>query len=129
MDFTEINSREKRGELLGRIDRQNSRFRTAKTIIIKFVLHASFVESESAKNAVNELFMRERPTNILGRGSREVQVSDRGLPCHEFEPSTTKTRRVGQRCTLNLSRGETSSRWCGVEVRRGGASPGVVHVT
>ncbi|GFV39540.1 histone-lysine N-methyltransferase SETMAR [Trichonephila clavipes] len=24
-----------------------------------------------------------------------------------------KTRRVGQRCTLNLSRVETSSRWCG----------------
>ncbi|GFT84546.1 uncharacterized protein TNCV_3380521 [Trichonephila clavipes] len=28
-------------------------------------------------------------------------------------------RRVGQRCTLNLSRAETSSRWCGVVVRRG----------
>ncbi|GFV34980.1 hypothetical protein TNCV_2098081 [Trichonephila clavipes] len=25
-----------------------------------------------------------------GRGSRVVQVSDRGLPGHEFEPSTTK---------------------------------------
>ncbi|GFT20959.1 transposable element Tcb2 transposase [Trichonephila clavipes] len=54
MDFTEINSRGKRRELLGRIDRQNSRFRTAKTIIIKYGLHASFVESESAKNALNE---------------------------------------------------------------------------
>ncbi|GFX31443.1 uncharacterized protein LOC103524116 [Trichonephila clavipes] len=54
MDFTEINSRGKRGELLGRIDRQNSRFRTAKTIIIKFGLHASFVELESAKSALNE---------------------------------------------------------------------------
>ncbi|GFV43518.1 uncharacterized protein TNCV_4592421 [Trichonephila clavipes] len=31
-----------------------------------------------------------------------------------------KTRHVGQRCTLNLSRAETSSRWCGVEVRRMG---------
>ncbi|GFU60420.1 hypothetical protein TNCV_1820511 [Trichonephila clavipes] len=30
---------------------------------------------------------------------------------------------------LNLSRAETSSRWCGVVVRRGGASSGVVHVT
>ncbi|GFU51814.1 transposable element Tc3 transposase [Trichonephila clavipes] len=54
MDFTEINSRGKRGELLGRIDRQNSRFRTAKTTIIKFGLHASFVELESAKSALNE---------------------------------------------------------------------------
>ncbi|GFS57533.1 uncharacterized protein TNCV_1401951 [Trichonephila clavipes] len=43
-------------------------------------------------------------------------------------PVPLKTRRVGQRCTLNLSRAETSSRWCGVVVRRGGASSGVVHV-
>ncbi|GFY05255.1 uncharacterized protein TNCV_2207011 [Trichonephila clavipes] len=35
-------------------------------------------------------------------------------------PAPLKTRRVGQRCTLNLSRAETSSRWCGVVVRRGG---------
>ncbi|GFT23591.1 uncharacterized protein TNCV_3510881 [Trichonephila clavipes] len=44
-------------------------------------------------------------------------------------PVPLKTRRVGQRCTLNLSIAETSSRWCGVVVRRGGASSGVVHVT
>ncbi|GFT27929.1 uncharacterized protein TNCV_2898501 [Trichonephila clavipes] len=44
-------------------------------------------------------------------------------------PVPLKTRRVGQRCTLNLSRAETSSRWCGVVVRRGGPSSGVVHVT
>ncbi|GFX77529.1 hypothetical protein TNCV_4025791 [Trichonephila clavipes] len=28
-------------------------------------------------------------------------------------PVPLKTRRVGQRCTLNLSRAQTSSRWCG----------------
>ncbi|GFT37034.1 uncharacterized protein TNCV_175521 [Trichonephila clavipes] len=44
-------------------------------------------------------------------------------------PVPLKTRCVGQRCTLNLSRAETSSRWCGVVVRRDGASSGVVHVT
>ncbi|GFT96619.1 uncharacterized protein TNCV_5022601 [Trichonephila clavipes] len=44
-------------------------------------------------------------------------------------PVPLKTRCVGQRCTLNLSRAEMSSRWCGVVVRRGGASSGVVHVT
>ncbi|GFV42274.1 uncharacterized protein TNCV_3165051 [Trichonephila clavipes] len=44
-------------------------------------------------------------------------------------PVPPKTRRVGQRCTLNLSRAETSSRWCGVVVRTGGANSGVVHVT
>ncbi|GFS98739.1 uncharacterized protein TNCV_2591851 [Trichonephila clavipes] len=35
-------------------------------------------------------------------------------------PVPLKTRRVGQRCTLNLSRAESSSHWCGVVVRRGG---------
>ncbi|GFY19062.1 uncharacterized protein TNCV_3877501 [Trichonephila clavipes] len=44
-------------------------------------------------------------------------------------PVLLKTRRVGQRCTLHLSRAEMSYRWCGVVVRRGGASSGVVHVT
>ncbi|GFU08114.1 uncharacterized protein TNCV_1528351 [Trichonephila clavipes] len=44
-------------------------------------------------------------------------------------PVPLKIRRVEQRCTLNLSRAETSFRWCGVVVRRGGASSGVVHVT
>ncbi|GFY17072.1 hypothetical protein TNCV_1088481 [Trichonephila clavipes] len=29
-------------------------------------------------------------SRVLGRGSRMVEVSDRGQPCHEFEPSTTK---------------------------------------
>ncbi|GFX20687.1 uncharacterized protein TNCV_4270191 [Trichonephila clavipes] len=37
-------------------------------------------------------------------------------------PVPVKTLRVGQRCMLNLSRAETSSRWRGVVVRRGGAS-------
>ncbi|GFT81394.1 uncharacterized protein TNCV_3672751 [Trichonephila clavipes] len=44
-------------------------------------------------------------------------------------PVPLKSRRAGQRCTLNLSRAETSSRWCGVVVRRGGASSSVIHVT
>ncbi|GFW01151.1 uncharacterized protein TNCV_1763891 [Trichonephila clavipes] len=35
-------------------------------------------------------------------------------------PVPPKTRHVGQLRTLNLSRAETSSRWCGVAVRRGG---------
>ncbi|GFY02865.1 uncharacterized protein TNCV_3507451 [Trichonephila clavipes] len=36
-----------------------------------------------------------------------------------LNPVPQKTRRVCQRCTLNLLRAETSSRWCGVVVRRG----------
>ncbi|GFY26936.1 hypothetical protein TNCV_930771 [Trichonephila clavipes] len=55
MDFREINSRGKRGELSGRVDRQNSHIRTAKTTIIKFGLSASFVELEFAKSALNKV--------------------------------------------------------------------------
>ncbi|GFX49815.1 uncharacterized protein TNCV_3073681 [Trichonephila clavipes] len=44
-------------------------------------------------------------------------------------PVLLKTHRVGQQCTLNLPRADTSSRWCDVVVKRGGASSGVVHVT
>ncbi|GFX73604.1 uncharacterized protein TNCV_1263731 [Trichonephila clavipes] len=33
-------------------------------------------------------------------------------------PVPQKIRRVWERCTLNLSRAQTSSRWCGEEVRR-----------
>ncbi|GFW06963.1 hypothetical protein TNCV_3691591 [Trichonephila clavipes] len=66
MDFTEINSRGKQGELLEHIDRQNSRFRTAKTTIIKFGLHSSFVELESAKRALNELFEIKHRNRLEG---------------------------------------------------------------
>ncbi|GFT89516.1 uncharacterized protein TNCV_4387721 [Trichonephila clavipes] len=34
-------------------------------------------------------------------------------------PVPLKTCRVGARCMLNLSRAQTSSRWCGVVARRG----------
>ncbi|GFV50531.1 uncharacterized protein TNCV_2097091 [Trichonephila clavipes] len=69
---------------------------------------------------------------------RKVNVSEvaewyryRTVACFvtSSSPVSLKTRRVGQRCTLNLSRAETSSRWCGVVVRRGSSSSGVVHVT
>ncbi|GFX51660.1 hypothetical protein TNCV_5013631 [Trichonephila clavipes] len=44
-------------------------------------------------------------------------------------PIPLKIHRVGGRCTLNLSRAQTSSHWCGVVVRRVGASSGGVLVT
>ncbi|GFU16252.1 hypothetical protein TNCV_4422131 [Trichonephila clavipes] len=65
MDFPEINSRGKREELLGRIDKQNSLFRTTKTVIIKFGLHVSFIELESAKNALNGLTGRIDVKNFV----------------------------------------------------------------
>ncbi|GFX08032.1 uncharacterized protein TNCV_1237122 [Trichonephila clavipes] len=47
-------------------------------------------------------------------GSPVVRVSDHGRYVMSSSPVPQKIRRVGQRCTLNLSRAETSSRWCGV---------------
>ncbi|GFX52292.1 uncharacterized protein TNCV_4801491 [Trichonephila clavipes] len=66
-----------------------------------------------------------------GCGSPIVKVSDHGTHVMSSSPLPLNQypRHVGQRCTLNLSRAETSSRWCGVVVRRGGAISGVVHVT
>ncbi|GFU36486.1 cullin-4A [Trichonephila clavipes] len=37
-----------------------------------------------------------------------------------LNPKSLKNHRVGERCTLNPSRAQTSSRWCSVVVRRGG---------
>ncbi|GFU69207.1 uncharacterized protein TNCV_3284851 [Trichonephila clavipes] len=55
-----------------------------------------------------------------GCGSPVVKVSDHDSHVMSLSPVPQKTRRVGKRCTLNLSRAETSSRWCGVVVMRGG---------
>ncbi|GFT22927.1 hypothetical protein TNCV_1857411 [Trichonephila clavipes] len=49
---------------------------------------------------------------ISGRGSRVVWVSDRGLPCHEFEPSTTKDppcRAAMQTCFYSSHSGSITS--------------------
>ncbi|GFX17928.1 hypothetical protein TNCV_2293761 [Trichonephila clavipes] len=46
-----------------------------------------------------------------------------------FEPSTTKDPPCRAAMHVKSVEAETSSRWCGVVVRRGGASSGVVHVT
>ncbi|GFT02667.1 hypothetical protein TNCV_3690721 [Trichonephila clavipes] len=46
----------------------------------------------------------------VGHGSLAVKVSDRGWHVTSLRPVPLKTRRVGQRCTLNLSRAQTSSR-------------------
>ncbi|GFX59628.1 uncharacterized protein TNCV_3753931 [Trichonephila clavipes] len=69
------------------------------------------------------------PPNILAAVAEWYRYRTVACFVTGSSPVPLKTRRVGQRCTLNLSRAETSSRWCGVVVRRGGASSGVVHVT
>ncbi|GFW25436.1 hypothetical protein TNCV_3721641 [Trichonephila clavipes] len=60
---------------------------------------------------------------------RMLKVLDCGWLLTNSSPVSLKTSRVGERCVLNPSRAQTSSRWCGVVVRRRGASSGVVLST
>ncbi|GFW10598.1 transposable element Tc3 transposase [Trichonephila clavipes] len=64
----------------------------------------------------------------LWQGYQVFKVSNHGWHVSSSSPVPQKTRRVGQRCTLNPSKAEMSSRWCGVVVRKGGASSGVALV-
>ncbi|GFW51806.1 uncharacterized protein TNCV_1187381 [Trichonephila clavipes] len=54
-----------------------------------------------------------------GCDSPVVKISDHGRHVMSSSPVPLKTHCVGHRCTLNLSRTEMSSRWCGVVIRRG----------
>ncbi|GFU83652.1 uncharacterized protein TNCV_1411901 [Trichonephila clavipes] len=89
-------------------------FRSMRSLagLSEFIIHNTTLVPPDTKAAVAEWY-RYRTVTCLVTSSSPVPL---------------KTRRVGQRCTLNLLRAETSSRWCGVVVKRGGASSSVVHV-
>ncbi|GFW66736.1 uncharacterized protein TNCV_1371681 [Trichonephila clavipes] len=57
---------------------------------------------------------------MRGHGSLMVKVPDRGWRVTSSSRVPLKAHRVGELCTLNLSRAQMSSRWSGVVVRRGG---------
>ncbi|GFY27561.1 uncharacterized protein TNCV_910121 [Trichonephila clavipes] len=99
-----------------------------RTIPVSFGRLDTLIATESSSN-VPFFNFHVNCNSRAGCGSPVVKVSNHGRHVMSSIPVPLKTRRVGQRCTLNLSRAETSSRWCGVVVRRGGASSGVVHVT
>ncbi|GFX24238.1 hypothetical protein TNCV_1366181 [Trichonephila clavipes] len=42
--------------------------------------------------------------NLIASMANRVKVTDSWPACHEFDPVLLNTRRVGGRCTLNLSR-------------------------
>ncbi|GFV95096.1 hypothetical protein TNCV_3708911 [Trichonephila clavipes] len=71
--------------------------------------------------------MKPCSTENRDRRSLVVKVLDRGWLVTSSSPLPLKTRRVGERCTLNLSRTQKSSR-C-VVVRRWGPSSSVILVT
>ncbi|GFY08990.1 cullin-4A [Trichonephila clavipes] len=56
---------------------------------------------------------------MRGHGSLVVKVSDRDCRVTSSSRVPLKTRHIRERCTLNLSRAQMPSGWCGVVVRRG----------
>ncbi|GFU81390.1 uncharacterized protein TNCV_1380581 [Trichonephila clavipes] len=60
----------------------------------------------------------------LDRDSLVVKVLDCGNHVRSSSPIPLKIRCLGERCMLNLSRAQTSSRWCGVVVRKRGCHGG-----
>ncbi|GFX39168.1 uncharacterized protein TNCV_359821 [Trichonephila clavipes] len=56
----------------------------------------------------------------MGCGTPVIKVSDHDRQVMSSNPVPLKVRRVGERCTLSMSRAQMSSHWCGVVVRRGG---------
>ncbi|GFX03557.1 uncharacterized protein TNCV_4751421 [Trichonephila clavipes] len=125
------------------IEQWNSRRSTApETHTVKRALHSPFTDVRLAPSfnwlKVVDISINVTSGYISGSFCRAYKVAAvaewyryRTVACFftGSSPVPLKTRRVGKRCTLNLSRAETSSRWCGVVVRRGRASSGVVHVT
>ncbi|GFU80621.1 hypothetical protein TNCV_534951 [Trichonephila clavipes] len=81
---------------------------------------SSFENPSRAKTAQSRRAAYWTPLvyDINGRSSPVVKVWDRGWLVTSLSPLPLKTRRVGQRCTLNLSRAQTSSHWCGSQERR-----------
>ncbi|GFV25876.1 uncharacterized protein TNCV_3868441 [Trichonephila clavipes] len=73
-----------------------------------------------------ETLTNDSHTTHSGRVSLVAKVSDRGWLVTSSSLVPLKTRRVGARCTLNLSRAQTSSRWCGMVDRRGEGVPAQV---
>ncbi|GFT34876.1 uncharacterized protein TNCV_3878861 [Trichonephila clavipes] len=100
-------------------------------------IQLNIIENLNSTRKLNGLCVNDRKIGETSNGhwfggdcgSPVVKVSDPGRHVTSSSPVPLKTRHGGQRCTLNLSTDETSSRWCGVVIRRGDASSGVVHVT
>ncbi|GFX03562.1 hypothetical protein TNCV_4751471 [Trichonephila clavipes] len=65
-----------------------------------------------------DLEKRDSPSPVTVLSGSKVIQKLAWPSCHEFELVPLKTCRKGKRCTLNLSRAQTSSRWCDVLARR-----------
>ncbi|GFV66970.1 hypothetical protein TNCV_356561 [Trichonephila clavipes] len=60
--------------------------------------------SKKKQETTNATFFLGRRVTSCGRGCQMVNVSDNGWRAMSSSPVPLKTRRVGKRCTLHLSR-------------------------
>ncbi|GFU88591.1 hypothetical protein TNCV_4442681 [Trichonephila clavipes] len=89
----------------------------------------SKIMSASSPNSLTSETFGPRHGDCGKNWCRMVKISDHGWLVTSSSPVPLKTRCVGERCTLNVSRAQSSFRWCSVVVRRGVASSGVILVT
>ncbi|GFW34714.1 hypothetical protein TNCV_953421 [Trichonephila clavipes] len=81
-----------------------------------------------SENTPEIKFSHSNALKLSDRSSRVVKVSDRGWPCQEFEPCTTKDPPCRAAVRIkSVESSNASSRRCGVVVRRWSASSGLVH--
>ncbi|GFV47003.1 hypothetical protein TNCV_3034001 [Trichonephila clavipes] len=69
------------------------------------------VDRSTANTDERKIAGRVETNTDRSRGNLVVKISDRGWHATSSTPVSLKTRRVGERYTLNLSRAQTSSRW------------------
>ncbi|GFW19628.1 uncharacterized protein TNCV_1605191 [Trichonephila clavipes] len=82
------------------------------------------IGTDACESIVNSILLKDLSKTMIsikmrGHGSLVVKVLDRGWRVMSSSRVPLKTRRVGERFTLNLLRAQTSSHWCGEVVRRG----------
>ncbi|GFS84497.1 hypothetical protein TNCV_4606761 [Trichonephila clavipes] len=66
--------------------------RAEKLINVKSCLARASPAEDHRKNGIRKSNHNPHSSSlkVIGRGSRVVKLSDRGWPCQEFDPSTTK---------------------------------------
>ncbi|GFW82720.1 hypothetical protein TNCV_3492911 [Trichonephila clavipes] len=84
--------------------------------VVTFEINKGFTPSANKKD-ITALLGADRQ---YGHGSLVIKVTDsRDQRVMSSSLLPLNTRRVGQRCLLNLSRAQTFCHWCGVVIRRG----------
>ncbi|GFT89846.1 uncharacterized protein TNCV_1665851 [Trichonephila clavipes] len=71
------------------------------------------VGTDACESIIILTYVAKTMISITIHGSLVVKVSYRGWRVMSSSGVPLKTRRLGERCTLNLLKAQTSSRWCG----------------